>query len=59
MLVAMNFTDQPHTLSYSLQAEGIHSAHATALLADQGAEKDVDLKHLILPPFAVFIGAVQ
>ena len=59
VLVAMNFTDQPHTLSYSLQAEGIHSAHATALLADQGAEKDVDLKHLILPPFAVFIGAVQ
>jgi hypothetical protein len=33
--------------------------HATALLADQGAEKNVDLNHVTLPPFAVFIGTVQ
>ena len=55
----MNFTDESHTLSYNLQAQGIQSTHATALLADQGVEKDVDLNHVTLPPFAVFIGAVQ
>ena len=59
VLVAMNFTDESHTLSYNLQAQGIQSSHATALLADQGVEKDVDLNHVTLPPFAVFIGAVQ
>ena len=59
VLVAMNFTDESHTLSYNLQAQGIQSTHATALLADQGVEKDVDLNHVTLPPFAVFIGAVQ
>ena len=59
VLVAMNFTDQPYTVSYNLQAEGVHSTHATALLADQGMAKDVDLHHVVLPPFAVFIGSVQ
>ena len=59
VLVAMNFTDQPHTVSYNLQAQGIQSSHATALLTDQRVEKDVDLNHVALPPFAVFIGTVQ
>ena len=59
VLVAMNFTDQPHTVSCRLQAQGIHKTHATALLADQGVDKNVDLNHVVLPPFAVFIGAVQ
>jgi alpha-glucosidase len=59
VLVAMNFTGQPHTVSYTLQAQGIRSTRSTALLADQGAEKYVDLKHMVLPPFAVFIGSVQ
>jgi alpha-glucosidase len=59
VLVAMNFTDQPRTVSYHLQAQGIHKTRATALLADQGVKKNVDLSHLVLPPFAVFIGEVQ
>jgi alpha-glucosidase len=59
VLVAMNFTDQPHTVSYDLRADGIQKMHATELLADQGAAKIVDLNHVELPPFAVFIGAVQ
>jgi hypothetical protein len=44
---------------YDLQAEWIQNTRATALLADQGAAKDVDLSHMTLPPFAVFIGTVQ
>ncbi|MGO8718561.1 MAG: alpha-glucosidase C-terminal domain-containing protein [Acidobacteriaceae bacterium] len=59
VLVAMNFTDQPHTVSYSLQAQGIQQTRATALLEDQGVDKDVDLNRVVLPPFAVFIGEVQ
>lgn len=59
VLVAMNFTDQPHTVSYNLRAQGIQTTQAMALLADQGAEKNVDLRRMVLPPFAVFIGTVQ
>jgi hypothetical protein len=59
VLVAMNFTDQPHVMSYHLQAQGIQKMRATALLADQGEAKDVNLNHVMLPPFAVFIGTGQ
>lgn len=59
VLVAMNFTDKPQAVSYSLQAEGIQGSHATALLEDEGLGKDADLSHVMLPPFGVFIGQVQ
>lgn len=59
VLVAMNFTDKPQAVSYSLQAEGIQGSHATALLEDEGLGKDLDLSHVMLPPFGVFIGQVQ
>ena len=59
VLVAMNFTDKPQAVSYSLQSEGIQGGHATALLEAGGAATDVDLSHLMLPPFGVFIGQVQ
>ncbi len=59
VLVAMNFTDQPHTVAYQLQKDGITSSVATALLEDQGMSKTVDLHHVMLPPFAVFVGRVQ
>lgn len=59
VLVAMNFTDQPRTVSYKLRKEGIASPVATALLEDQGMKKEVNLKRMTLPPFAVFIGEVK
>ncbi|MHB8302796.1 MAG: glycoside hydrolase family 13 protein [Acidobacteriaceae bacterium] len=59
VLVAMNFTGQSHAVSFDLQKEGIHRTHSTALLEDGGVGKDVDLKHVALPPFAVFVGQVQ
>ncbi len=59
VLVAMNFTSKPHTVAYALQTQGIQGSTATALLEDDGMSKTVDLNHVMLPPFAVFIGAVQ
>jgi alpha-glucosidase len=59
VLVAMNFTARPQSVSYALQPDGIHGSHATALLEDKGIAQDVDLNHLVLPPFGVFIGQVQ
>lgn len=59
VLVAMNFTAQPRTVSYNFSAQGIHSDQATALLEDGGVSKTIDLRHVTLPPFAVFIGRLQ
>ena len=59
VLVAMNFTDKPRTVSYALQAQGIQGNSATALLEDGGMASKIDLGHVVLPPFAVFIGQVQ
>ena len=59
VLVAMNFTDQPHTVSYDLRDKGIKATTAHALLKDQGMDETVNLHHLTLPPFAVFIGEIQ
>jgi len=59
VLVAMNFTAQPHTVSYNLAPQGIHRNHATALLEDGGVKKTVNLDHVVLPPFAVFVGSVR
>lgn len=59
VLVAMNFTAQPHTLSYRLRNEGMTSTTATAFVEDQGMEKRVSLEKVTLPPFAVFVGEVR
>jgi len=59
VLVAMNFTAQTHTVSYNLAPQGIHGHRATALLEDGGVKKTVDLDHVVLPPFAVFVGSVR
>ena len=59
VLVAMNFTNKSQTVSYSLQAQGIQGNSATALLEDGGMASNIDLGHVVLPPFAIFIGQVQ
>lgn len=59
LLVAINFTAQPHTVSYDLRPQGIEGRQTTAVLETGGVAKTVDLDHVVLPPFAVFIGNVQ
>ncbi len=59
VLVAMNFTDQPRTVSYNLPRQGIGGHRATALLEDGGVGKEIDLNNVVLPPFAVFIGEIR
>lgn len=59
VIVAMNFTAQPHTVAFDLKGQGIRDSHARTLLPDSSIPSTVSLKHLELPPFAVFIGQVQ
>ena len=59
VLVAMNFTAQPQTVSYNLSAQGIQNHRATALLETKGVSRETDLSHVTLPPFGVFIGSIR
>ncbi|MGO8718204.1 MAG: glycoside hydrolase family 13 protein [Acidobacteriaceae bacterium] len=59
VLVAINFTAQPHTVSFQLKPLGIDGSRAKTLLQDSSIAANVPLHHLELPPFAVYIGQVQ
>lgn len=59
VLVAMNFTAQPHTVAFDLKGQGVRGAKAKTLLQSGGVADHVSLDHVTLPPFAVFLGEVQ
>lgn len=59
VLVAINFTAQPHRVSFQLKSLGIDGSQAKTLLQDSSLALNVSLDHLDLPPFAVYIGQVQ
>lgn len=59
VLVVMNCTAQPHTVALDLKSFGIKNRRASTLLQNGGVAKDISLQHVKLPPFAVWIGAVQ
>ena len=59
VLVAMNFTALPRTVSFDLKKHGIGRETAKTLLQDSSIPASVSLDRLQLPPFAVFIGQVQ
>jgi alpha-glucosidase len=59
ILVAINFSAQPQAVTYHLRERGFSAASAAALLETPGMQRRVDLHHMTLPPFGVFIGALQ
>jgi alpha-glucosidase len=59
LLVAINFTAQPQTVVYHLRAHGVSGSGATGLLETPGMQRRIDLHHMTLPPFGVFIGTLQ
>jgi alpha-glucosidase len=59
VLVAMNFTAQPRTVSYQLKDQGIEGATARTLAESGGVAQTVELDHVTLPPFAVLVAEVQ
>lgn len=59
VLVAINFTAQPHTVSFQLKSFGIAGTKVKTLLQDSSIAASVPLDHLELPPLTVYIGEVQ
>jgi len=60
VLVALNMSNQPKTVSLNLKAKGIDAKTARPLLANPGTRAaSVSLNALPLPPFATFVGAID
>ncbi len=59
VLVAINFSAQAQTIDYHLRVHGVSGSAATGLLETQGMQRRMDLRHMTLPPFGVFIGTLQ
>jgi alpha-glucosidase len=59
VLVALNMTAQPQTVSYDLSAQGVQGRVGLVLLANGIEGKEVRLDGVKLPPFGVLIAGVQ
>jgi alpha-glucosidase len=60
VVVAMNFSAQPKTISLDLSAAGVTGSKVKTLAADDPSLKTVQsLKNITLPPFASWVGSVE
>jgi len=60
VVVAMNFTAEPKTISLDLAAAGITGATVKTLAADDASlEAVTTLKNITLPPFTSWVASVQ
>jgi len=60
VVVAMNFTAEPKTITLDLTSTGITANHVKTLLTDQpGLHTTSTLQNITLPPFATWIAEVQ
>jgi alpha-glucosidase len=60
VVVAMNFTAQPKTVSLDLSAAGISGSNVTTLATDDPSLKSIHaLSNIVLPPYASWIASVR
>ena len=60
VVVAMNFTPRPQTITVDLAGTGVDGSEVHTLLTDApGLQKAASLKRLILPPYATWIANVR
>ena len=60
VVVAMNFTAAPKTVSLDLAGTGVSGSTVKTLAADDASLKSVQsLKNIMLPPYASWVGSVQ
>jgi alpha-glucosidase len=59
VLVALNMTGAPRSVSFDLSRVGVKSASGKVLLSTEGNGNDVNLQQLSLPPFAAYVVEVS
>ena len=59
VLVALNFTAMPQTVSYDLASQDVSGKHGKLLVASYpGASGSTDLTHLALPAYGSYVGEI-
>jgi alpha-glucosidase len=59
VLVVLNMSATPQTMSFNLSTQGFSQVKGTTLLTTATAQPVVDLQHVTLDPFAVYIARVS
>jgi len=59
VVVALNFTGQPQTVSIELSSRGVTGRHLKTLVASFSAPPPTDMGHITLPAFGSYVGQVQ
>ena len=59
VLVVLNMSSNPQDVSFDLAPQGFPTKSARTLLTTAPASKESSLSHLLLQPFAVYIGTVS
>jgi alpha-glucosidase len=59
VVVAMNFTAQPQTVSLDLTSRGVRGRHLKTLIASFTGAEPGDLGRITLPPFGSYVGQVE
>ncbi|MDE3200786.1 MAG: alpha-glucosidase [Acidobacteriota bacterium] len=60
ILVALNMSGRPHTLSYNLGAHHVNGTHLRVLYSSQSPQPDsVPLRQVVLQPFAALVAVVE
>jgi alpha-glucosidase len=60
VVVALNFTAQPQTVSLDLTGTGVSGSHVKTILTDDPSlQSTTSLTHIVLPPFASWVASVQ
>jgi len=59
VVVALNMTGQPQTVSLDLTPAGISQKAVQTLLTDNDSLQGLSSTSMTLPPFASWVGAVQ
>ncbi len=59
VLVALNFSAQPQTVSFDLTSGGVKGKHLKTLIASFSGAQPKDLGHVTLPSFGSYVGQVE
>jgi alpha-glucosidase len=59
VIVALNFTHRPQTVSIDLKGQGLTGRHARILIQSFNGPEMVDLGHVVLPPYGSFVGQME
>jgi alpha-glucosidase len=59
VVVALNFTGQPQTVSIDLTSRGVRGKHLKMLVASFSETAPMDLGHMTLPAFGSYVGQVE